>query len=45
MRDELVEGFVWGKLDGSLSLGHLCDHEYEELFLQVLQGVAVNWDE
>jgi hypothetical protein len=25
--------------------GRICDREYEQLFLQVLQGVAANWDE
>ena len=39
------KGLFGGKSDGSLSLRHLSDRKYEQLFLQVLQGVAANWDE
>ncbi|MEA5489864.1 MULTISPECIES: CHAT domain-containing protein [Pseudanabaena] len=40
-----LNGFFGGKSDGSPSLAPLTDREYEQLFLQVLQGVAVSWDE
>jgi hypothetical protein len=39
------KGLFGGKSDGSLSLVPLTDREYEQLFLQVLQGVAESWDE
>ena len=39
------KGLFGGKSDGSPSLGHLRDREYDQLFRQVLQGVAANWDE
>ena len=40
-----LKGLFGGKSDGSQSLAPLTDREYEQLFLQVLQGVAANWDE
>ena len=40
-----LKGLFGGKLDGSQSLVPLSDREYEQLFLQVLQGVTANWDE
>ena len=39
------KGLFGGKSDGSPSLVPLSDRKYEQLFLQVLQGVAANWDE
>ncbi len=40
-----LKGLFGGKSDGSPSLVPLTDREYEQMFLQVLQGVAANWDE
>ncbi len=40
-----LEGLFGGKSDGSQSVVPLTDREYEQLFLQVLQGVEANWDE
>ncbi|MCL1492360.1 MAG: hypothetical protein M1G31_16630 [Pseudanabaena sp. Salubria-1] len=34
-----------GKSDESQSVVPLTDREYEQLFLQVMQGVAANWGE
>lgn len=39
------KGLFGGKSDGSQAVVPLTDREYEQLFLQVLQGVAANWDE
>lgn len=40
-----VKGLFGGKSDESQSVVPLTDREYEQLFLQVLQGVLENWDE
>jgi tetratricopeptide (TPR) repeat protein len=40
-----IKGLFGGKSDMSQSLVKLTDREYEQLFQQVLQGVAANWDE
>lgn len=40
-----LKGLFGGKSDRSQSVVPLTDREYEQLFLQVLQGVAANWDE
>ena len=40
-----LKGLFGGKSDGSQSVVPLTDREYEQLFEQVLQGVAANWDE
>ncbi|WP_181016189.1 hypothetical protein [Pseudanabaena sp. BC1403] len=39
-----LKGLFGGKSDGSPSLVPLTDRGYEQLSLQVLQGVAANWD-
>ncbi|WP_271252624.1 hypothetical protein [Pseudanabaena sp. Chao 1811] len=39
------KGLFGGKSDRSQSLVPLTDREYKQLFDQVLQGVAENWDE
>lgn len=38
------KGLFGGKSEKSQSLVPLTDREYEQLFQQVLQGVAANWD-
>jgi len=40
-----LKGLFGGNSDRSPSLVPLTDREYEQLFNQVLQGVAANWDE
>ena len=40
-----LKGLFGGKSDGSQSVIPLSDRKYEQLFLQVLQGVAANCDE
>ena len=40
-----LKGLFGGKSGGSQSVVPLTDREYEQLLLQVLQGVAANWDE
>ena len=40
-----LKSLFCGKSDGSQSVVPLTDREYEQLFQQVLQGVAANWDE
>ena len=40
-----LKGLFGGESDRSPSLEPLSDREYKQLFLQVLQGGAANWDE
>ncbi len=40
-----LHGLFGSKSDASQSLVPLTDREYEQLFNQVLQGVAEDWDE